>query len=96
MNLYRILGDRVGTPDAQELAEQLMAWHDTMVKHVRVAGGRRRDSCEDGCPHDAATSLWSAALFVFGEAANQLVFLRTHGRAMPPAARRAAAPEVRA
>ena len=83
MNIYRNLGDRVGALEGRELAEQLVAWHDAMVKHVRVAGRRRGHGCEDGCPHDAALILWSSALAVFGEEANQLVFLRTHGRGIP-------------
>lgn len=91
MNLYRNLGDRVGTLEARELAEQLMAWHDAMVKHVRVAGARRGDACGDGCPHDEAATLWSAALDVFGADASQLVFLRTHGSRMPPPSRGVAA-----
>jgi hypothetical protein len=77
--IYRILGDRVGTVEAQELAAQLIAWHDAMVKHARVAGRQRRDTCEDGCPHDDAVRLWTEALSVFGNEANQLAFLRNHG-----------------
>jgi len=84
----------VGTLEAQELAEQLVAWHDAMVKHARVAGRRRSDRCDDGCPHDEAVVLWSTALAVFGDDANQLVFLRTHGRAVQPARR--ASVELRA
>ena len=91
MNIYRNLGDRVGTADAQQLAQQLVAWHDAMVKHVRMSGRRRRDTCEDGCPHDEAVTLWSAALSIFGADANQLAFLRTHGRTVSPAVRAAAA-----
>ena len=74
---------------AQELAAQLIAWHDAMVKHARVAGRRRSDRCEDGCPHEEAGSLWADALAVFGDEANQLAFLRNHGcgpgRTMRPA-----------
>src|SRR5687768_9038183 len=36
MNVYRILGDYVGTSEARVLAEQLVAWHDSMVKHLRI------------------------------------------------------------
>jgi hypothetical protein len=95
VNIYRNLGDRVGTLEARELAEQLVAWHDAMVKHARVAGRRRSEKCEDGCPHDDAVVLWASSLSVFGEEANQLVFLRTHGRGNLPA-RQSAAAEMRA
>jgi hypothetical protein len=61
MNVYRILGDYVGTSEARVLAEQLVAWHDSMVKHLRVVGPRRGLACGDDCPHDGATPLWSAA-----------------------------------
>jgi hypothetical protein len=84
VNIYRNLGDRVGTLEARELAEQLVAWHDAMVKHLRVAGRRRGEVCEDGCPHDDAVILWSSALAVFGDEANQLAFLRQHGPGIAP------------
>jgi hypothetical protein len=87
VNIYRILGDRVGTAEAQELATQLLAWHDAMVKHARVIGPHRSEKCDDGCPHDEAMSLWTAATSVFGEEANQLAFLRTHGRGVRRAMR---------
>jgi hypothetical protein len=92
--MYRTLGDRIGTAEAQDLAAQLVAWHDAMVKHVRVAGRLRSANCEDGCPHDEAVNLWAAALSVFEDDANQLAFLRTHVRAMRPA-RRTAPMEMR-
>jgi hypothetical protein len=95
VNIYRNLGDRVGTLEARALAEQLVTWHDAMVKHVRLAERRRSDACGDGCPHDDAVVLWSDALAVFGEEANQLVFLRAHGRVVAPTRRRASA-EARA
>lgn len=31
MNMYRALGDGIGTSEAREPAEQLVAWHDAMV-----------------------------------------------------------------
>ena len=86
MNLYRAIGDRVGTLEARELAEQLVAWHDAMVKHLRVSA--RGGPCEEGCAHDDARLLWSSALETFGEDAVGLSFLQTHG-SIPPAAREA-------
>jgi hypothetical protein len=75
MNLYQRLGDQVGTPDARELAQQLVTWHDRMVKHVRLVGSRRAPRCSDGCPHDEAAMLWSAAQDAFGARAGELAFL---------------------
>lgn len=80
MNMYRRLAERVGTPDARELAAELVVWHDAMVKHVRATGERRGGECEDGCRHDDAARYWSAATAVFGDLAEELVFLRDHGR----------------
>ena len=81
MNMYRILGDHVGTSEARILAEQLVAWHDSMVKHLRVVGPRRGPACADDCPHEEAAVLWSAAQMTFGVRAGNLAFLRAHGRA---------------
>jgi hypothetical protein len=86
MNVYRILGDYVGTSEARVLAEQLIAWHDAMVKHLRVAGPRRGDACADDCPHEEAALLWSAAQTTFGARAGDLAFLRSHGQARRTAA----------
>ena len=82
MNMYRALGDRIGTLEARDLAQQLVQWHDAMVKHLRVITqhGRR---CSEGCPHEEAKTLWSAALDLFGEDASALGFLRNHGGAPP-------------
>ena len=80
MNVYRILGDYVGTSEARVLAEQLVVWHDSMVKHLRVVGPRRGPACADDCPHDEATALWSAAKTTFGARAADLTFLRSHGQ----------------
>jgi hypothetical protein len=77
--LYRQLGDLVGTPEARELAVQLTAWHDAMVRHVRITNSRGAGTCGDGCPHDEAATLWTAALTMFGERATTLAFLRRHG-----------------
>jgi hypothetical protein len=51
-----------------------------MVKHLRVMKphGKR---CGDGCPHEEARTLWSAALDVFGDHAAELRFLQSHGAA---------------
>jgi hypothetical protein len=78
MNIYKLLGDRIGTLEARDLAQELVRWHDAMVKHLRVQsqhGGR----CADSCPHEAARALWSEALDVFGERAADLRFLQSHG-----------------
>jgi hypothetical protein len=80
MNIYRRLGDLVGTNEARKLAEQLVAWHDAMVKHLRVLGSRRDARCEDDCPHEDAAFLWTAARGAFGSGARELEFLRSHGQ----------------
>lgn len=86
MNLYVHLGDQIGTLGARELGQQLAAWHDAMVRHVRVAGRRRASTCDEDCPHEEATALWAAAQETFGGRAHELGFLRTHGqrRTMSP------------
>jgi hypothetical protein len=76
MHIYRILGDRVGTSEARELAQQLVVWHDAMVKHLRRAGS----ACADDCPHIEAGVLWTAAQNILGAGARQLEFLRSHGQ----------------
>ena len=82
MNMYRVLGDRIGTLEARALAQQLVEWHDAMVKHLRVTAQRRR-ACPEGCPHEEARGLWSAALAVYGDEAGELRFLSTHGGSRP-------------
>ncbi len=80
MNVYRVLGDRVGTLEARELAQQLVAWHDAMVRHLRVVnqdGGR----CREGCPHAEARALWPAVRHAFGDDARELRFLQAHSGA---------------
>jgi hypothetical protein len=79
MNIYRVLGDRIGTSEARELAQQLVAWHDAMVKHLRIVGSRATAHCADDCPHVEAGVLWAAAQEILGANANQLDFLRSHG-----------------
>ena len=36
MNIYRMIGNKLGTREAIELAERLNAWHDAMVTHERL------------------------------------------------------------
>jgi hypothetical protein len=91
MNIYRRLGDEVATTEARELAEQLVAWHDAMVKHLRVLGARQSTRCGEDCPHEDAASLWLAAKGMFGARARELVFLRSHGQPR----RQAASPQMR-
>ena len=80
MNMYRRLGDQVATSESRELAEQLVAWHDAMVKHLRVLGSRDDAQCAEDCPHEDAASLWAAARDTFGASARHLEFLRSHGQ----------------
>ena len=80
MNMYRRLGDQVATTEARELAEQLVAWHDAMVKHIRVLSSRDDARCAEDCPHDDAASLWTVAQDTFGAGARHLEFLRAHGQ----------------
>ena len=76
MNIYRMIGNTLGTPEAIELAERLSAWHDAMVAHERVS---KRDSCDEDCPHVDAATLWREAAQLFGERAGELRFLRSRG-----------------
>ena len=76
--MYRIVGDLIGTPEARDFAEQLVVWHDSMVKHARVVN-LRGAACTDDCPHAQARVLWPAACHLFGNEAGRLVFLQAHG-----------------
>lgn len=87
MNMYINLGNHVGTLEARELAEQLVVWHDAMVKHLRVSDPPRGSKCHDECPHKQAALLWSAASDIFGARAGELVFLRSHAQAGGPRTR---------
>ena len=79
MYIYRALGDRIGTGEARELAQQLVSWHDAMVKHLRALALCRRCNVGTvvltrkpaccGRPHRT-----------FGVSASQLEFLRSHGQ----------------
>lgn len=94
MNSYLMLGEKVGTPEARDLALQLRAWHDAMVTHLRAIR-LQRVRCGEDCPHEEARVLWPMALDVFGAHAATLEFLRAQG-ARPPGHRmdgRAARPQ---
>lgn len=78
MNLYTQLANRVGSAEAMDLADRLGAWHDEMVLHRRRAlrpGTSER--CDEECPHQAAVALWAEVRAVFGDAAQELRFLRS-------------------
>lgn len=77
MNIYRMIGNTLGTSEAIELAERLSAWHDAMVAHERLAN--QRESCDDECPHVDAALLWREAAQLFGDRAEELRFLRSRG-----------------
>ena len=78
---YRYLVSAAG--DA-ELIDDLCAWHDRMVAHIRRHGAAARTcSCvdTDTCPRHEAVSLWAQARITLGEAASALTFLRQHAEA---------------
>ena len=77
MNIYRMIGNKLGSREAIELAERLSAWHDAMVRHERLT--RRRERCDEECPHVDAVTLWRAAAQLFGDRAGELRFLRSRG-----------------
>lgn len=81
MDVYRMIGNTVGTEEAQELVARLSAWHDAMVAHERFAASR---ACDDECPHAEAAVLWNEALQSLGAKADELRFLRS--RALGPVA----------
>jgi hypothetical protein len=86
LDVYRQLANRIHTPDALELAQELTTWHDAMVRHLRTVGPSDviASPCDgtDDCPHTDAHDLWARAQQVFGEDADTLVFLRESARAM--------------
>lgn len=82
MNSYLMLGERIGTPEARDLAVQLRTWHDTMVTHIRALK-RPGVVCGEECPHAEARILWAMALDVMGPHAESLEFLRAHGAQAP-------------
>ena len=77
---YRYL---VAAAGAADLIDDLCAWHDRMVAHVRRHGAQRRacDCDSDACPAAEATWLWDAARRAFGQDAAALTFLRRHAEA---------------
>lgn len=77
---YRYL---VSAADAADLIDDLCAWHDRMVAHVRRHGAATGCSCEDAdeCPRRQAVSLWAQASRELGDAAKSLTFLRQHAEA---------------
>jgi hypothetical protein len=79
MTLYHSLANAIGTREALELAHRLSSWHDAMVVHQRRAGRLRGTRCDVDCPHAEAKALWAEALAAYGERADELRFLRTHG-----------------
>lgn len=79
MNVYRMIGHKVGTPEARELAERLSLWHDAMVAHER-ATGRAATSCDEECPHAEAVSLWQEASITLEARAAELNFLQSRAQ----------------
>ena len=92
MNVYRMIGNTVGSAEALALAERLSAWHDAMVSHERERT-RRVLNCHEECPHADAAPLWEAAVDTFGPRADELAFLRSRSRT-PSESGRAAAMEA--
>ena len=85
LSFYKALAHRVGSQEALELAQRLAVWHDAMVSHERqIRVGL--EGCDEECPHQQAPQLWKEARQVFGEAARELVFLRSRaeGAGAPP------------
>jgi hypothetical protein len=72
-------GDSAGAA----LVDELCAWHDRMVAHIR-RHGVPSDSCRcgepDECPREDAVDLWARARRAFGAGAEALAFLRQHAR----------------
>lgn len=93
MNLYQLIGSRVGTADALALSGRLAAWHDAMVAHERRLRTSQFDvECDEECPHAEARMLWAEAVMTFGAPASELSFLRSRavnvkGGAAPSASR---------
>jgi len=89
-DVYQQMASKVGSAEAVELAAQLTAWHDAMVKHRRQlvnTGGDpdRHEPDDDECPHTQAPLLWTRARAVFGDDAETLGFLRDAATAQAPA-----------
>ena len=69
-----------GDGAAADLVEELCAWHDRMVAHLRRHGASAPCHCGDPdvCPREAARDLWTRARGAFGPATAPLTFLRQH------------------
>ena len=78
---YRYLVS-AGDVVAADLVDDLCAWHDRMVAHLRRHGAAARGACAcpdlDRCPAEQAADLWLRADRQFGAAAASLTFLRAH------------------
>ena len=76
-----------GDVAAGDLADDLCAWHDRMVAHLRRHGAVARGACAcpdlERCPVEEARDLWSRADRQFGPAAAALTFLRAHAGGLP-------------
>ncbi|MFO7301188.1 MAG: hypothetical protein DIU54_002105 [Acidobacteriota bacterium] len=79
LDVYRVVAGRVGSPDAEELADELSRWHKAMVLHERLATDCDED---EECPHSEARELWNEARRIFGEEAENLVFLKNSASAV--------------
>ncbi len=77
MNPYILISSNVSAPGAADLAARLTEWHDAMVTHQRLQRLGRPSACNDECAHAEARALWKESQAMFGDAAQQLVFLRT-------------------
>lgn len=83
LDVYRLLANRIGTRDAEELAHELRRWHDAMVRHERLLTATNKVcAAADDCPHLEAADLWKRACQAFGDAADTLTFLRTSALAL--------------
>jgi hypothetical protein len=85
MQFYRFLANQIGTPDAIDLANRLVTWHDAMVAHERAIKREVSEGCDQPCPHDEALELWREAQQVFGPTAEELTFLRAQAAKAQPA-----------
>lgn len=92
MNFYRQVANRVGSPEAVDMIDEMSEWHDRMVAHLRAPKGSGLSRCDDECPHADARRLWQATRNVFGEAAGEFEFLKRHGATGTPAAPPSASP----
>jgi hypothetical protein len=91
-DVYQQMASRIGSAEALDLAAELAAWHDAMVKHRRALANTGGDPDhhkpdDDECPHTVAPGLWTRAKAVFGDEAETLTFLRDAAIANSPAAR---------